>query len=493
MELVLAKNLMIQGTMSGAGKSILTAGILRVLSREGYRTAPFKSQNMALNSYVTFDGKEMGRAQVLQAQAAYRVPCADMNPILLKPMGDTTSQVIVNGKAIGNMKASEYFQRKTEFIPDILAAYNRLAADSDIVVIEGAGSPVEINLRKNDIVNMGLAELLDAPVLLAGNIDPGGVFAQLLGTVELMPENERARIKGLIINKFRGDVSLLEPGLTMFKKYCDIPFAGVVPYVNLSLDEEDSVSERLSEKTGIKDKNALVHIAVVRLPFISNYTDFNVLEGIEGVELYYASSVQELEDADLIILPGTKNTLKDLGWLTESGIAEAIKRKSAQGTLIVGICGGYQMLGRSVFDDENLEEGGRACGLGLLDVETVFRGEKTLRQTKTSTGQLTGAFEALSGIDISGYEIHIGESTGEKDRNSVIVRDNVLGTYIHGIFDTPEFTRKLLQLIFERKGLNVPDLKIESAAAIQDRELDKLADVLKEHLDFELIYRLMTS
>ncbi len=488
MENQLAKNLMIQGTMSGAGKSILTAGILRVLSREGFKVAPFKSQNMALNSYVTIDGKEMGRAQVLQAAASYLEPSADMNPILLKPMGDTTSQVIVNGEPLSNMKASEYFRKKQQFIPDILSAYDRLAREADIVVIEGAGSPVEINLRENDIVNMGLAELLDAPVLIAGNIDPGGVFAQLLGTVNLLKDDERKRVKGLIINKFRGDVSLLTPGLSMFSEYCDIPFAGIVPYVKLNLDEEDSVSERLG-KTGIKTSDALIHIAVLRIPYISNYTDFSALEGIDNVELYYAEKAEELKDADLIILPGTKNTIEDLKRLNSCGLSDMIKKKASEGALIIGICGGFQMLGKSVRDDDNLEGGGKAKGLGLLPIDTVFKTGKVLRQTEAVTGNLTPPFDRLSGLTVKGYEIHMGISSGKEASSPVISDGNVLGTYMHGIFDNPEFTKGIINILYEKKGKKAPNLIIENSSVKQDRELDKLADVLQEHLDWKLIHR----
>ena len=340
---------MIQGTMSGAGKSILTAGILRVLRQDGYRVAPFKSQNMALNSYVTREGLEMGRAQVVQAAAAGMEPSADMNPILLKPMGDTTSQVIVNGRPIGKMRAADYYKVKKSLVPDILAAYERLRERADIIVIEGAGSPVEINLREGDFVNMGLAEMVDAPVLLAGNIDPGGVFAQLLGTIQLLRQDERARVKGLIINKFRGDVSLLQPGLDMFAEYCDIPFAGVVPWIRLDLDEEDSMSEKL------------------------------------------------LGQPDLIILPGTKNSIGDLRWLRESGM-EARIRDAAGRSLLMGICGGFQMLGRRILDPLGSETGGMEDGLGLLPVETLFSADKYTRQVHGTARQLPGVWAPLSGL-----------------------------------------------------------------------------------------------
>ena len=489
----MAKNLMIQGTMSGAGKSILTAGILRVLRQDGYRVAPFKSQNMALNSFVTKDGKEIGRAQALQAAASEREPSSDMNPILLKPMGDTTSQVIVNGIPYGNMKAADYFRKKTQFIPDIKAADERLSEDSDIIVIEGAGSPVEINLRENDIVNMGLAKILDAPVLLAGNIDPGGVFAQLLGTVNLMPKDEKERIKGLIINKFRGDVSLLEPGLTMFRPYCDIPFAGVVPFISLDLDEEDSVSERLQINKN-KEKR-LFRISVIRLPFISNYTDFTVLEGIETVELSYIDRPDDLEGTDLLIIPGTKNTLSDLRWLKSKGLADKISELTKRGTPVIGICGGYQMLGRKIRDLTGEEGGGDETGLGLLPLITDFKKDKTLKQVEVTTGELKGIFGPLSHTVISGYEIHMGESNIDSEymnahgnNPNVIADENVLGTYIHGLFDEPDFTGKLLGILYDKKGIKEKVPEIEPAKVHQDKELNKLADMLRESLDWKLIY-----
>ena len=488
----MAKNLMIQGTMSGAGKSILTAGILRVLRRDGFRVAPFKSQNMALNSFVTPDGREIGRAQALQAQAAGMEPSADMNPILLKPMGDTTSQIIVNGLPIGNMRAAEYFKMKKDLIPDIKAAYNRLAADTDIIIIEGAGSPVEINLRENDIVNMGLAEMLDAPVLLAGNIDPGGVFAQLLGTVQLMSENEKARVKGLIINKFRGDVSLLEPGLDMFRPYLDIPFVGIVPYVELDLDEEDSVSERLKIRKnagfGENITGDIIEIKVIRLPFISNYTDFTILEGIPGVRLSYVNKAEDLKGADLIILPGTKNTLSDLKWLKNEGLYDKLTDLGSAGTLIIGICGGFQMLGRLVRDKSGAEGGGEEKGLSLLPIDTDFKDEKTLSQVSGEIGALEGVYKPLSGLNVAGYEIHMGETFAERAIFPVITEGNVLGTYMHGIFDTADFTKALLKIIYEKRGINAEIPEVEAAAVHQDKELDKLADVLRDSLDWKLIY-----
>ena len=485
----MAKNLMIQGTMSGAGKSILTAGIIRVLTQDGYRTAPFKSQNMALNSFVTIDGGEMGRAQVVQAAAAKKVPSVDMNPILLKPMGDTTSQVIVNGKPISNMRATDYFKRKKDLIPVIKAAYDRLAEESDIIVLEGAGSPVEINLRENDIVNMGLAEIVDAPVLLAGNIDPGGVFAQLLGTVQLLSEEERKRVKGLIINKFRGDVSLLNPGLTMFKDYCDIPFAGIVPFIPLRLDEEDSLSERLGKKADSDYYSSAIKIAVIRLPHISNYSDFSAFESVESVGFVYTEEKKDIEAADLIIIPGTKNTIEDIKWLEEKGLAETIKKAADLGALIIGICGGYQMLGISINDENMTEGGGSARGLGLLEISTIFRTEKTLRQAQFVVNSLPEPWSSISGEKVTGYEIHMGDSSEGGDAMPVVANEHALGTYLHGFFDSEEVCRKLITILFERKKYPVPQFTIECAGALQERELDRLADVLRESLDWNLIYK----
>jgi len=484
----MAKNLMIQGTMSGAGKSILTAGILRVLTEDGYRAAPFKSQNMALNSFVTRDNKEMGRAQVVQAIAAGREPSSDMNPVLLKPMGDTTSQVIVNGEPIGNMKASEYYNMKDSLIPDIMAAYDRLSAESDVVVIEGAGSPVEINLRDNDIVNMGLAELVDAPVLLVGNIDPGGVFAQLLGTLNLMTEKERSRVKGLIINKFRGDKNLLLPGLKMFGKYSDIPFAGIVPYTELDIDDEDSVSERLQNRAGAGKKKSDIRISVIKLPFISNHSDFTVFSSAPGVELIYAKTPDDLENTDLIIIPGTKNTLSDLSWLRDSGMEDVILSYHSRGTLVIGICGGFQMLGESVEDKEGNEGGGSLKGLSLLPLSTVFSSDKTLKQVKGQIGNIGGEYGELSGAGFTGYEIHMGVTKGNMDIFPAAVNGNVLGTYIHGFFDSPDILNKLLKILYNRKGLK-PGQVMEDHDTHMMKELHKLAGVLRENLDMEMIIK----
>ena len=347
----MAKNLMIQGTMSNAGKSLLAAGLCRVLHQDGYKVAPFKSQNMALNSFITAGGGEMGRAQVVQAEAAGILPDVRMNPILLKPTTDMGSQVIVDGTVRGTMKAAEYYRRKPEFLPAVLEAYRSLAEEYDIIVIEGAGSPAEINLKKDDFVNMGLARLVDAQVLLVGDIDRGGVFAQLYGTVALLEADERSRVKGVVVNKFRGDRTILEPGLAQLEELCGVPVAGVLPYLHVDIDDEDSLSGRFSRDTAAK----LVDIAVIRLPRISNFTDLGPFERYENVSVRYVASVRELGAPDCIVLPGTKSTIGDLLWLRQSGLEAAVKQAASRGTLLVGICGGYQMLGREIADPKGAE------------------------------------------------------------------------------------------------------------------------------------------
>lgn len=346
-----AKCIMIQGTMSGAGKSLLCAALCRIFKQDGYRAAPFKSQNMALNSYVTADGLEMGRAQVMQAEAAGLEPDVRMNPILLKPSSDVGSQIIVWGEVRGHMTAAEYYDYKKRLIPHVMKAFDSLAEENDIIVIEGAGSPAEINLRENDIVNMGLAEMVDAPVLLAGDIDRGGVFAQLYGTTELLEPSEKARIEGLIINKFRGDEEILRPGLDIIEKKTGIPVLGVVPYVHVDIDDEDSLAPRLSVTKVVKP----VDIAVVRLPRISNFTDFAPLEAHPVMGVRYVKSAAELKQPDMIILPGTKSTVDDLLWMRQNGIEAAVLKLASSGVPVLGVCGGYQMMGENLSDPEHAQ------------------------------------------------------------------------------------------------------------------------------------------
>ncbi|MGN0163288.1 MAG: cobyric acid synthase [Candidatus Ornithomonoglobus sp.] len=492
----MARAIMIQGTMSGAGKSLIAGALCRIFTQDGYKTAPFKSQNMALNSFVTADGFEIGRAQVMQAEAAMREPDVRMNPILLKPTSDVGSQVIINGEPIGNMPAKEYFKKKTEFIPRIMEAYNSLSEENDIIVLEGAGSPAEINLKTNDIVNMGMARLAKSPVLLVGDIDRGGVFAQLYGTIALLEKREQEITKGLIINKFRGDVSILQSGLDMLYNLTKKPVLGVVPYTNADIDDEDSLTERFNKR----DIKAGADIAVIRLPRISNFTDFAPFECAPGVSLRYVSRAHELGEPDLIILPGTKNTMGDLKWLRESGLEAAVCRRAGKATPIIGICGGYQMLGKTISDPENTEGGGDMRGMGLLDAETVFRSGKT---TTRVSGKITGAkglFKALNGIRIDGYEIHMGDTAVKgaplaeiKDNNGNTKPDglcsgNVYGTYVHGIFDNEAVVKMIIGALMEHKGLDSSELAAFDIKEYKERQYDILADAVRNSLDMRAVY-----
>ena len=485
-----AKCIMVQGTMSGAGKSLLCAGLCRVFAQDGLKVAPFKSQNMALNSYVTRDGLEMGRAQVVQAQAAGKEPDVRMNPILLKPSSDIGSQVIVNGEIRGQMSASEYFKMKRQLIPEIMEAYNSLAEENDVIVIEGAGSPAEINLRTDDIVNMGMAELVNAPVLLAGDIDRGGVFAQLYGTVELLEENERARIGGMIINKFRGDEEILRPGLTMLEEKTGIPVLGVVPYLHVNVDDEDSLAPCLENQGGKKP----LDIAVIRLPRISNFTDFTILDEHPAMSVRYVSGPRELGSPDLVVIPGTKSTLSDLLWLRQSGLEAAVCKLAHAGTPILGVCGGYQMLGETLSDPYGTEGGGEMHGMGLLPVDTVFSDRKTRTRV-----QATVTAPDFAGAQLDGYEIHTGKTTvrGESfctldnGQSDGCVSGNVFGTYLHGLFDTGSLTHKLVEYLCQRKGISFEQAAPISHAEYQEQQFDLLADGIRKALDMKAIYVLM--
>lgn len=501
----MARCIMVQGTCSNAGKSLICAALCRIFRQDGWRVAPFKAQNMALNSFITTDGGEMGRAQVVQAEAAGIAPDVRMNPILLKPTSDVGSQVIVMGQARGNRTARDYWGDKKALIPVVKDAYDSLAAEYDIIVIEGAGSPAEINLKQDDIVNMGLAKLVDAPVLLVGDIDRGGVFASLYGTVKLLEEDEQARIRALIINKFRGDVEILRPGLTQLEELTGKPVAGVVSYGHFDIDDEDSLSERLDADTrGAVVRIAVVRIAVVRLPRLSNFTDFAALERVPGVGVAYADKPDQLEGADMIIVPGTKATLADLKWLRESGMEAKILKQHAAGTPVFGICGGFQMLGRTVSDPENTEGGGSMRGLGLLPVDTVFRPRKMTTQARGTVGSLSGMFAELSGTSVEGYEIHMGDTAraaGAQPFCTLIRADgtevldgcqaeNAYGTYLHGVFDAPGIALCLAQALAVRKGMTLDDAVLDTAQ-IKEREYDRLADTVRQSLDMELIYRIL--
>ena len=496
----MARCIMVQGTCSNAGKSLICAALCRIFRQDGWRVAPFKAQNMALNSYITADGGEMGRAQVVQAEAAGIAPDVRMNPILLKPTSDVGSQVIVMGQARGNRTARDYWGDKKALIPVVKDAYDSLAAEYDIIVIEGAGSPAEINLKQDDIVNMGLAKLVDAPVLLVGDIDRGGVFASLYGTVKLLDEDEQTRIRALIINKFRGDVEILRPGLTQLEELTGKPVAGVVPYGHFDIDDEDSLSERLDADA----RGAVVRIAVVRLPRLSNFTDFAALERVPGVGVAYADRPDQLEGADMIIVPGTKATLADLKWLRESGMEAKILKQHAAGTPVFGICGGFQMLGRTVSDPENTEGGGSLRGLGLLPVDTVFRPRKMTTQARGTVEKITGMLVGLSGTAVEGYEIHMGDTARDVDAQPFCMltradgtevldgcqAENTYGTYLHGVFDAPGIALGLAQVLAARKGMTLDDAVLDTAQ-IKEREYDRLADTVRQSLDMELIYRIL--
>lgn len=493
----MARTIMIQGTMSNVGKSLLTAGLCRVFRQDGYRVAPFKSQNMALNSFITAEGLEMGRAQAMQAEAAGIAPCVAMNPVLLKPVTNMGAQVIVNGEVRGNMSAAAYFGHRGALMPEILRAFAALAARHDIIVIEGAGSPAEINLKEDDIVNMGLARRTDSPVLLVGDIDRGGVFAQLAGTLMLLEEDERARVKGCIVNKFRGDPDILRPGLAMLEARCGKPVIGVLPMLAVDIEDEDSLSRRFAAEAG----NAALDIAVIRLPMISNFTDFMALEATAGVGLRYVDNAADLGGPDMLILPGTKNTIADLQWLRRSGLEAAILGLARRGVIVLGICGGYQMLGRGIRDAAGVEGGGEIAGMGLLPVSTEFHAEKTRVRRAGRIAAVRGAWRALDSAAVEGYEIHMGATRREDDAPFFIALedgqtdgcavDNVAGVYLHGFFDTASCRAALLDFLCERKGVAPPGGRVFDFAAYKNGQYDKLAAAVRGHVDMAFIYRMM--
>ena len=502
------KVIMLQGTGSSVGKSMLCVALCRIFKEDGLKVAPFKSQNMALNSFATKEGLEMGRAQVVQAQAAGVEPSVDMNPILLKPTSDRKSQVIALGRPIGNMTAMEYHRYKPNLRALVKETYDRLESENDVVVIEGAGSPAEINLKDGDLVNMWMAEAADAPVLLVGDIDRGGVFASLYGTVMLLEPEERARIKGMIVNKFRGDVAILEPGLRMIEEKVGIPVVGVVPWTDADIEDEDSVSERLLGTSG----HGEITVAVVRLAHISNFTDFQALSLHPGVTLKYASRPQDLEGADVIILPGTKNTIDDLIDLRNRDMAAPIVRHARSGKLLIGVCGGYQMLGHMLRDPLGVESAApEVGGLGLLDMEVAFEPGK---RTVQAAGAITDAADWLKPLEnthIEGYEIHSGVNTfgpearfwmrlGDDPQSHALdgacnASGNVLGTYLHGLFDDGALADALVRRARALKGLPETPVNAEQAAVnmrtYREAQFDKLARTVRESLDMETVYRIL--
>lgn len=492
------KSLMIQGTASSVGKSVLCAAFLRIMKQDGYTVAPFKAQNMALNSYVTRDGLEMGRAQVTQAQAAGMEPDVRMNPVLLKPTSDRRSQVIVDGKAIGTMTAMEYHKYKPALRKSIKATYDALESTVDCVVIEGAGSPAEINLRAGDIVNMSMAESADAPVILVGDINLGGVFASLLGTIMLLTEEERARVKGVIINKFRGDVKILEPGLKMLEDRIHIPVLGVIPWMDVELEDEDSVTERFERKVGQGD----LDVAVVKLKHISNFTDFQSLALQPGVRVRYAQNAKELESADLIILPGTKNTIEDLIDLRNRGMDAAIVRHARKGGMVIGVCGGYQMLGRKLHDPDHVESRvPELAGLDLLDMEVTFAKEKHTAQA-SGVVEASGWLTEASGVTVDGYEIHagynhLGENAvpwlriGGKVDGVMNAQGNVLGSYLHGLFDDGQLFAAIAAHIRKEKGIVTENQAPVSFQEFREREFDRIADIVRASVDMDMLYKIV--
>lgn len=487
------KNIMIVGTSSGAGKSITVTGLCRVFYKDGYRVSPFKSQNMALNSYISKTGGEMGRAQVVQAMASGIEPEAYMNPILLKPTTARKIQVIVNGKSIGNMSGKEYGTFKTSLKKDIMRSYDYIRENYDISVIEGAGSPVEINIKEEDIANMGMAEMADAPVILVADIDRGGVFASVYGTIMLMTPEERARVKGVIINKFRGDVGILRSGLKKLEELTGVPVIGVMPYSDIDIEDEDSLTDRFKNS---KD-NKGIKISVIKLKHISNFTDIDPLSIQEDVSINYVTSPSEIGEEDMIIIPGSKNTIDDLKDIKDRGIATEIIKASRNGKIIVGICGGFQILGERVKDPYGIESDIKEIpGLGILDTETVMEKEKNTVQYSGKFINTKGVLEGLDEVEIKGYEIHQGVTSGTEssvtDDNHIVavVKDNIFGTYLHGIFDNEKVTRTILNKIREKKGMEQLGEGI-TFDEYREREFDKLEKIVRENIDIKKIYEIL--
>ncbi len=505
-----AKTIMIQGTGSHVGKSVITAALCRIFLQDGYRVAPFKSQNMALNSFVTEDGGEMGRAQVVQAEACRLKPIVDMNPILIKPTTDTNAQVIVKGKPVGNMSVEEYINFKKDAITIVKESLSKLVNEYDVVVIEGAGSPAEINLKNHDLVNMKIAELANAPVLLAGDIDNGGVFAWFVGTMELLSQDERKRVKGFIINKFRGRRELLNSGIDFLEDKTGKKVFGVIPFfTDISIMEEDSVS--LHKLSAVSNQlSASINIDVIMLPHISNFTDFDPFELESDVRLKYVRRFNEIDSPDVLVIPGSKNTISDLQYLKSSGIYKKIKECVANGAKLIGICGGYQMLGKKIIDKDSEESIlSEAEGFGFFDMHTEFHPEKITKQVK--------AIHIDSGIEVSGYEIHMGRSSEVRSQRSedrsqtpvfkIIKRGGesvelmdglktedgkIWGTYMHGIFENDSFRRKFLDSIRIGKGIQpLAAAGFMPAIYNREKEYDKLAEVIRSNMNMDEIYRIM--
>lgn len=474
----MSKKLMVLGTCSNAGKSLIAAGLCRILKNRGYKVAPYKSQNMALNSFITEDGLEMGRAQVVQAEAAGVKPDVRMNPILLKPNSDTGSQIILHGEVYGNYTAALYYEEKEFFEREAVKALEELERDFDYIIMEGAGSASEINLKSKDIVNMGLAKKVDAPVIIVGDIDRGGVFGALAGTMLLFDDEERELVKGVIINKFRGNIDILKPGLEMIEDIIKSPVLGVVPYMEVDIDDEDSLSmkEKGSKVSGFID------IVVIRTPRISNFTDFNAFEQFEGVGVRYVKSPREIGDPDMIIIPGTKSTMGDLKWLRETGMETRIQKHASKGKPVFGICGGYQMLGQYLKDEHGVEGGGEMKGIGLLPHSTEFSESKTRKSQIGKLANVNGIFKGLSGMEYEGYEIHMGISPGF---GNIINEENIYGTYIHGIFDRSEISTEIINSLMKSKGIEVSHKDVIDMDKYKEKQYEILAENLEKAIDVD--------
>ncbi|MFZ7988281.1 cobyric acid synthase [Fusobacterium watanabei] len=489
-------NLMIVGTSSGAGKSLFVTALCRIFYKDKYKVSPFKSQNMALNSYITKDGKEMGRAQVVQAEASGLEPDVNMNPILLKPSTMNKIQIIVCGKSIGNMSGAEYNQYKKNLIPVLKETYSKIENENDIVVIEGAGSPAEINIKEEDISNFAMARIADAPVILVADIDRGGVFASIYGTIMLLNEEDRKRIKGIVINKFRGNKEVLKSGFDIIENLTGVKTLGVIPYTNIDIEDEDSLSEKYKSFKLNKNSNK-IKISVIKLKHISNVTDIDALSIYNDVEIQFVTERSQIGNEDLIIIPGSKNTIDDLKWLKESGIADEIIKRARTETIILGICGGFQILGNKVKDPYHIEgDIEELNGLGLLDLETIMENEKTLVQYKGKLSVNNGILKNLNNFEIKGYEIHQGITQGNEknlttdDRTIFVNRDSIIATYLHGIFDNKNFTDVLLNEIRRRKGLEEVNNNI-SYEEYKLKEFDKLEKLVRENVDIDEIYKII--
>ncbi|MEX6493738.1 cobyric acid synthase [Fusobacterium animalis] len=489
-------NLMIVGTSSGAGKSLFVTALCRIFYKDKYKVSPFKSQNMALNSYITKDGKEMGRAQVVQAEASGLEPDVNMNPILLKPSTMNKIQIIVCGKSIGNMSGVEYNQYKKNLIPVLKETYSKIENENDIVVIEGAGSPAEINIKEEDISNFAMARIADAPVILVADIDRGGVFASIYGTIMLLKEEDRRRIKGIVINKFRGNKEVLKSGFEIIENLTGVKTLGVIPYANIDIEDEDSLTEKYKSFKLNKNSNK-IKISVIKLKHISNVTDIDALSIYDDVEIQFITERSQIGNEDLIIIPGSKNTIDDLKYLKESGIAEEIIKRARTETIIFGICGGFQILGNKVKDPYHIEgDIEELNGLGLLDLETIMENEKTLVQYKGKLSVNNGILKTLNNFEIKGYEIHQGITQGNEknlttDNRTIFVnRDNIIATYLHGIFDNKDFTDVLLNEIRRRKGLEEVNNNI-SYEEYKLKEFDKLEKLVRENVDIDEIYKII--